>query len=229
MTTKQGGLRGSLNNIGGGVGVPNIGALRSQYDATKLTLSAGNTIDPFPDERGVTDLAATNTPNYETDVINGNPVSRYNGTDENHNATFASVAQPFVYAFAFNVRSVDSGAFEFYVGEQSNDGGVRILNSQGEWQIGDSGNSYKGGTVSTGEHIIVGIFDGTNSKLRVDGTDVATGELSDSVSGIALSERGGGGNNSAMDMGEFLFYDGRPNTSDVESYLNDKWGMTITL
>ena len=210
-----------------GDAIPDSELLQNRYDARELSLNDGDTINPFTDLKGDTDLDETGAPQYDADAINSKAGSSYDGSKDNHFVTFSSVSQPFVWAWVMDIRSVADNDNEFYIDDESIKLGTRVLNNQGEWQMADGDRNTNGGAISTGNKIVVAVFDGSSSKLRVNGSDEITLSTSDSNGGLMFAGLSNGGNNAPISIGEFLLYDGSPTVGDIESYLSNKWGIPI--
>jgi len=93
-----------------------------------------------------------------------------------------------------------------------------------------AGSEIEASVADTDPHVFVGVFDGANSVMRIDGSEVASGNTgSGSLDGVTLGSRGGGGFNHDGLIGECLVYtqDKSSIFSDIENYLGSKWGITV--
>ena len=88
------------------------------------------------------------------------------------------------------------------------------------------------GTVATGWHIFTCIFDGASSVLRIDGIQVAAGDIgSASLVGFSLAGYQPDGNLHWRDyFGEALVFSGHHDATHItnmENYCSTNWGITI--
>jgi len=85
-----------------------------------------------------------------------------------------------------------------------------------------------GGTPNSSPHIAVVEFDSTD-KLRIDGTQIASGNAgSNTMDVLRVGLQRNGTQPLLGEIGEILMYDlSSANVSDIETYLSDKWGITI--
>jgi hypothetical protein len=105
-------------------------------------------------------------------------------------------------------------------------------NESGSWGMWAS-SFVTGGTIDTDNHIQDALYDGASSSVEIDGSGVASGDPgSNSIGPLSIGSdaAGGSGEQYYGDIGEMLFYStghGSSTRSDVQSYLADKWGITI--
>jgi len=88
------------------------------------------------------------------------------------------------------------------------------------------------GTVAAGWHIFTCIFDGASSVLRIDGVQVAAGDIgSASLVGFSLAGYQPDGNLHWRDyFGEAVVFSGHHDAthiSNMENYCSTNWGITI--
>lgn len=215
--------------------IPDEEDLHARYDATELSLSDGETPDPWPDETGNGhDLSPGGGPTYQSDGINGNAGVNFDGSDDNFTVSFTSVSQP-VHIFAVIIDNNGGSSSAEYLWDGTNSenavswrygggGGIQAINAGADVSISN---------VIQGEPMITNaLYDGSNSLLRQNGGeqsssgDVGTNSLE---GGFTLGARADTSNNGAYDVGEILIYpmDKSGIQGDVEQYLSDKWGVTL--
>jgi hypothetical protein len=211
------------------------------YDAQSLSLNDGDTVSSWPDsDDGSDDLSAVeNGATYQTSVLNGNPVVRFNGDDKYDNGGFASSkSQPITYIAVVQVDTGGGGqpaiVNDYNKGNTFADWDIlRWNDSNTAWEVyggsGVSGGSNDGSSF----YIVSGILDGASSIVRVDGSQVASGDAGDgngSWDGIQVGE-GGAGNYLTGDLAELLVceanLDSTGEVSSEEQRMADRWGLTI--
>jgi hypothetical protein len=202
--------------------IPDEGDLQARYDASALSASDGETVDPWPDETGNGNDLTGGTPTYSDSSINGGPVLDFTGQTE-HTVTFSSTLdQPYTIFIVFRWSSTNSGGNnQFAWITPTND--VRLQDSGNGGGLMYAGSTLRSGTIDTNYHIYSLLYDGTLSEFRKDGTTVASGDV-----GASIIETFNPGVD-AVEFGELLIYptDKSAIYSDVEQYLSNKWGITL--
>jgi len=212
-----------------GPDVPAEGDLQARYDFSQ----ASGTSSVLDRSGNGHDLSGTYT--GPTSTINGVQAGTFDGTDDFLDVAFGStISQPthfFVVAeftegpsadFAEIVTGDNSTNRQSIVGDNFNNGsdftlfaGVRL----------NSGITY-----DTDPHILSGLFDGSNSVLRLDGSQIASGDAgSNDLSGLTLGAHPDQTSFTDVNIGELLLYpqDKSSIVSDVENYLSERWNITI--
>ena len=138
--------------------------------------------------------------------------------------------QPHTVAIVYQLRSLSPNHFvladngdTYYYYVRDDDGVDDYWYSARQFNL-------TGGSGDTETHIVSWMFDGSNSVARFDGTQVATGDAGASaINGVRLGARSDGTTNADMAFGEALIYNGDKSgiIGDIESYLSDKWGVTL--
>lgn len=236
MTLKEGGARGSLRNIGEAVPspVPASGDLHARYDATELNLSDGSSVSTWMDETGNDfDLTAGTAPTYQASAINTNPAVRFDGVDDFLDVAFSALSQPNHIFATFQFQTVDTANSEVVTD------GATSRHTVGHGGGGNNGAwvLFAGATLSdnsttadTNPHVQSGLFNNTSSVLRLDGTTLATGDVgTQALDGFRVGSDSTGGSFAPVDVGEILVYpeDKSGIQGDIETYLGDKWGITV--
>jgi hypothetical protein len=210
------------------VGVPDF-ALAS-WDATKLTLTDGDSISTFTDSVGQFDLS-NGASTYQANVQNGNAVARYGGSADYNSANAPSdITQPFTVTAVvvdFSAPSTD----RFTVLGHLADDFPQLWWDQGKWSV--YGGSFINGNNTSPPLVLAAVFDGANSLLRENGTQTASGD----VGGYTIQSASIGAQNGVEyyidgDIGEVTVYDGNLDAegklADEEQRLAEKWGVSIS-
>lgn len=212
--------------------IPDSGDLHARYDATELTFNDGENVSTWDDETGHGhDLTAGTTPTFKIDIINGNPVVRFDGVDDFLEVVFNTISQPVHYFVVFKFNSTSS--FDsIYDAENSGDGRQKFGLDDGPNNYRMEGNTVlDGGTPDTSSfHIGSQLFNSTNSEMRIDGSTIASGDAGmDGQDGFTVGADRDKGGHGEVDIGEMLVYpyDKSGIQADVETYLSDKWGIAI--
>jgi len=225
-----------LNSAGLFDAIPDSEDLHARYDATEIDGADGESIATWSDQTGngfdLTQSTSTNQPTLKTSIINGNPVVRFDGSDDFLTAAFSEIAQPFHIFGVFQLRSVASSDFQVYYDEEGSAGGAQLGDENTGTFYFQSGTVVTGSTADTNANISAAFHDGASSVLRFNGADIATGDIgANGLNGFTAGVDGNQDTNSAapIDWGEILIYpqDKSSIQGDVESYLSDKWGITI--
>jgi hypothetical protein len=229
MSPIGGARAGLLSSAGGGADIPDSKDLHLHYDSRELAYSDEATVDPFTAETGPDLPATSGTPTFNTNVKNGNPAVLYDGTDDGNDAQLSQTyAQPVHYFLVFKLQSVDTGDNEYIVGSPDGTNYCLFAQGSGSWRI-DAGSGSTGGTADTNWHIANILFDGANSKLDIDQSNVISAD-------VGGNDDGGIGfgwlnyndtNYSNVYIGQMLGYpmDKTSKESEIESHLNDNWAV----
>lgn len=215
------------NSVSPGAGIPDSDVW---YDATELTgFSDGDPVSTWPDKSGPNDLTAGAAPTYQTSVLNDNPVVRFDGVDDYLQSSFAALSEPWQVYVVARFRSI--GSTQAIWGDASDGAPALFENGRSNWTVKYDGETdLEGSSVDTNWHIL-SVLSGSSDVLRVDGSDDATVSNSPhQLNGFTVGARGSLDSYGATDVGEILIYDSSLSATDrdsVESYLSDKWGITI--
>lgn len=207
--------------------IPDSGDLHARYDFTEYSGSSnfsdltGNGYDLVNGQ--ITDV---------TESINGYKAGNFDGADDYVSTnTFSSISQPFTI---FSVGRLDDSGSEgtIHALDDNTELNTRYYDYDDVWRLYGGSNVLDGGSYTGNPRIITSVYDGSNSLLRLDGSDVASGDGGTASSNsIVLGYRPD--NNLSYftgAIGELLYYpDRRTSTqiNEVESYLSDEWGITI--
>lgn len=202
------------------VSAPTEGLLH-QYDWS----ASGTTTTTVPDQEGTADLTGSFTD--LTGSINGVQAGTFDGTDDAVDASYSGSTQP-LERFIVLAPNSATGTQVFLEGTSANF--QTYINAFDNWSM-NAGSTVEDNAADTNPHIITSAFNGASSVLRVDGTQVASGDAgTNDPGGMTVGKRRSNENYFNGLVGEVLEYD--PNASgysrtDVESYLSSKWGITV--
>ena len=207
--------------------IPDSGHLHARYDFSE---EDGST--PVTDQSGNgRDLLNGNYSGVGVD-INGVQAGLFDGTDDSvWSDTFAeTLEQPFTIAWVVELDN-SPNSLNTVVSHSTDATDKHILHRDDNDEIallyGTS--DLAGG--SQFDMLGSALIDGANSILRVEGSQVATGDPGNRDADLHEIGAQGQGNERFFDgkMGEILIYeDDRSESFDeIESYLADKWGVSI--
>lgn len=200
-------------------------------DASTVTL-VNDAVSQWNDKSGngrnASQSTANNRPTY-ADTRNGRSVITFNGTS--HTLTTGSFTQNqpstmfLVARWASNASGTGGNAVDGFL---SNRAGLyrRTTNNWGMF----AGTELFSGTPDTNWHQFAGIYNSTSSALRVDGSQLTSGNVGSQnvTSGLALGSYNGTTSFFGGSIAEMLFYGGALSASQissVERYLRSKWAL----
>jgi hypothetical protein len=168
-------------------------------------LSDDDVVGTFPDQSGngrnLTQATAAKKPLYKTNVKNGYPTVRFDGSDDYLQGAFgATIAQPITYFIAF--RAITVGPNEYIMAGDDITNRVGLLIVTGGWWGIYAGAGLVSTTVpDTNWHYIVAIFNGASSSIRLDGAAIKSGNAgANSLDGLTLGALYTGGENANIDV-----------------------------
>lgn len=214
---------------GGGASPPSSTVL--QYDATQLTgLNDGDTVSTFTEQINSHDASAQGAPTYVTNAINGNAAVKYNGeggSDAHSNTTFGPISQPFAKLVVL-VDEANTG--RSWVSDGISQRAIVGTDGDASEVLMWASNFVEGGSYSANtEYLLAGAFDGSNSELRLDGSVQASADPGNNGhEDITLAHSDDLSTNAFGGLiGELLVITDLSELSQAESYLANKWGITI--
>jgi len=223
--SNQSGLRtGGLNNLSF-VGLPDSDNVYYRWEATGLSESDGQVVDPWEDLEKGHRLSANGDPSVNAGSFNGEDMIDLDGSGDWYTepSSFTSLSQPFTY---YLVLDLDTANDQRVISE---DGGVPLRYDGSQWWV-QFGSSLYGSSDSTSNLITVRA-DGSSSVIREDEAETASGNLgTDSLSDLWVGGKFGDAGDELVDgrFGEIIFYDVGHDTAtigDVEAFLSNKWGI----
>ena len=223
MGLKESGLRGSLRSVSTSViAIPDSAILH--IDATQDGRTSGS-ITSIPDQDGSLDLSGSaelvdNGPNGERSY-------RFDGVDDAMDVAFSSVSQPFTL-----ITVVDPATTDTQVHTSGRDGDIAHLsfnNPEHGVHFGDFTNT--GINADAEPQIVIGVIDGSNSRLRVNGEQIWSGNPgSNPLDGFRIANDVNLNNAMEGDIPESLPCDGVLPESTIEQQenrLSDKYAIAL--
>lgn len=215
-----------------------ISGLALWADADAITgLSNADPVTTWEDQSGNgNDLAQSTSaakPTYRTNVVNGKPVVRFDGTDDTMvTAAFASeLAQPntIIAVALFATTATTNRMICDGLAAGKRHAMYSHLNSGGKWTFYAGTTEVNGSVIATGAfHVVSAIYNGASSVLYLNGAQDATGNTgSNPLSGLRLGSFAGAAFLNG-DIAEILVYDSALSTADresVEEYLMEKYAL----
>ena len=223
-----------------GIGIGGVEFI--QYDASANgvllnngeEVNDGSDIDEWVDSQGIVNITG-GSPNRRDGGLDGKTVVNYdgaNGTDYlDASPDKVSFEQPFT-VFAIPVTIEDRNIYAEYYISSHPDGNdnveLRYANTPESFSLDDSGNKLESSTSAETPILLSGVVDDDKSVLRENGTEVASGTLTENLDGVRIGNNVNG-DRSCGDLAEVRIY--RENLiaegtmEDIESDLMDKWGL----
>jgi hypothetical protein len=219
-----------------GATLPQIASLAHHYDATKISGSDGDPIGSWTDQEGsdnLTENTSSKKPTLRTNGINGKQILEFDGSDDMLTASFGTtITQPDQIFTVAKKRSSGSSSRET-IHETSTNPGRQLLDSDGDstWRIFAGNNLDSGTNDDTSAHVYTTLYNGSNSVLRRDGVQIASGNAgTEDLPSFRVGADHSPAHYGDYDIAEILIYDADLSDSDrdgVESYLGDKWGISV--
>lgn len=213
-----------------------IASLNNWYDATEVSATDGDRISTWANQQAVMDLTNgtgtnSNMPTYTANFQNGHPVLYFNETEKNWLAGSLSTHMSQPTTFVFAIRH-DGNSGTDYVCDGPPDGTGRqiVWSNNGTEMDGYAGSTFTSTHVSGSFDIYTYIFDGANSVIRANGTDVTSSDSGGGTTGCGGLTIGSRYNAPSeigeVYAGEWCMFDARFTASeidDMDAYLADKW------
>jgi len=204
-------------------GLPDAADLIANYD-----FSAGSTTTTFVEDQSGNGHDLTGGPFASLSrTINGVQAGEFDGsTSQRMDVSFTTIAQPIT---VFAVVEFDGGSGDHRIFDGNSD--FMAIQYDGSNIEVFGGGFFIGPDDAQTDDVVTVLFDGVSSEIRLNGTQIATGDIgSNALDGITVGIQ----RNDilrAFDglIGQIVVYDGDKSGifSDVESFLSSKWGVTI--
>lgn len=213
----------------------------TDIDGCVLWLRADAVLEPqgasvvtWYDESGENnDLTGGNAPTLQTNIVNGRPVVRFDGTDDYLTVTLAAT-QPFTVIIvakhvsgAVDADEIMGGGF---TAAPAAAGALYATNAATDTFDWSTGSAVSPGNLDASFHIHGTVVNGASSTLRLDGTS-STGDLgSNDMAAFALGAGSDGGTPADVDVAEAIAYNVGLSTSElaqVEAYLSNKYAIAL--
>lgn len=229
---------------GGGAGPRAVAGLFLWYradqevyqDVAKTTPATGNgdAVKVWGDlgPNGIDLVEATNNPDYQTSVFNGNPIVRFNGANDRlTTAAFAAQAQPntvFCVARTAEITIALKMLYDGIVGTnrhvlgKANSGGVK-------WFM-NAGLSFFDGLAAITPIVFSQVFNGASSILRANQVQSTGNASTNSLTGLKMGRDNADGNFFQGDIAEWIMYNRQLTTPEIlkiEQYLANRYGITF--
>lgn len=200
----------------------------AHYDAQALSGDDGDAVSTWPDELGDYD-ATGGSPVIRDDGINGHRALEFDASSgDNFTASIGTRSQPNT-VFAV-VELDDSTDYRSVMDSNGSERETVFWSSSDGWNI-FAGNNSPDGSTDTSVQLLSGLFDGSNSNMREDGTESTTGDAgSDGLVDLTIAGDSDQGRTWSGYLGELVICDGAVTGSERDSYeqdLADKWGITL--
>jgi len=221
------------------IGGPRAGYISGRRDAIpdEQVLHARYDFSEYSGTSGLSDLTengydlVNGSITSVSESINGVQAGEFDGTDDTvYTDPFTTITQPYsVYGVArLDDAAQQSALWQLATGSASN----KLLLEWGTSNYRIFAGSLLNGSTNSGTLLFGAIYDGTNSQIREDGVQTNSGDAGSrdmDVIGIGSTQPDEASRFWTGAIGEVLVYpDGDTSRiSDVESYLSDKWGVTI--
>jgi len=187
-------------------------------------LSNNSTTTTITDHKGGNDVTGDAVA-FETNYQNGLPTFVFDGNDELTNASI-SLTQPFTIAFVAESEANNTSQII-----AAGDGFDKNINMDtgafnNKFSIQSKTAITANGADDLNFNLFITVFDGSNSLIRKNGSQIASGD----AGSFDWSEFKIGGRGDSFrfqgNLPEMLVYDG-VNTTDVETFLSDTYNISI--
>lgn len=206
---------------------PDSQDLQANYDWS----ASGTTTTTVPDQTG-NGFDLTGSFTSLATSINGVQAGDFDGSDDSLDVDFSAISQPTTIAAvcqaddAGNAQRYFDGNGEFHSIEYDfRQGRSRLAVNSGELL------SPADGTGTTNPQVNVVLMNGTSSVIRVNGSQVASGDVGTSgLSGVTVGRRQDKQSRFYDGrIGQILVYKGDKSSvfGEIESFLGDKFGITV--
>jgi hypothetical protein len=220
---------GNSLGLGQPSAIPDGGDLQARYDWTQA--SGTSTVT---DQTGNGfDLSGTYT--GPTVTINGNQAGRFDAANEDElDVSFTAESTPVSIFLVVRFESLSTSGPKYVFDSADSSFQIFLNATDTRYQFGGS-SFYDGGTPDLNNHVFSAIYraDNNTSELFIDGgnTPIASGDIGiNSLQGFLVGDSSDStARNADFSIGEVLIYpqDKGGIRGDIESYLSDKWGVTI--
>lgn len=177
-----------------------------------------------------TQATGDNKPLYKTNIQNGLPIVRFDGSNDQLRTPSITLAQPLtILAVVARIGVVGS----YYVFLDGGVAGPQLSYSDLDYARLHAGAEVVGTTtVGTAFHTWAATVDGASSSIILDGKGYATGNAGavGYTDSLRIGTNAGETFFFSGDLGELLIYGGALSLSvrgQVQRYLGNKWGITI--
>jgi hypothetical protein len=209
------------------------GTPRVWLDAQALALSDNDPVATWADGSGnaLDFTEATNRPTYKTNVLNGHPCVRFDGTNDILSNASVDLVQPITIALKFALLSTTGTQESFFSGNNFLPLIYKANSNPDTWAYYATAAIDSGVVIDTNFNTIVATFNGASSTLRLNGSQIAasnpgtSGATAKVAIGAAIDSGGTPSEFSDIDICEVLIYDGTESATGIESYFTAHWAV----
>ena len=195
----------------------------------------GHWADKSGNSNNVTQATTSKKPTLQNGILNGLPVVRFDADDWLRINPFVSgtITQPNTTFVVYKISAV-SGSTQVILGGVTNGNRQLILKDPAADKLGLFAGAVllSGETADTNWHIASAVFNGASSFLRLDGTQIVSGNPgAENQEGATLAATFNAAGVLDGDEAEALEYGGELSAGDitlVENYFSNKWGVTLS-
>lgn len=198
-------------------------------------LGDGDAVTTWRDESGqgndITQANAAKRPILKLGIVNNKPVVRFDGTDDVlKSAGFGPYSEPNTIIVVGKADNADTNSREIVCGSLVGYHHIIYTNS-GKWHLYNGINLDSGDTDDANWHIFFAEFNGASSFLRLDGSQIASGDAGTAASdGMTVGNSYLENHDWDGDVAEVIMYNSGLGSADrdrAESYLSKKYGISI--
>jgi hypothetical protein len=154
---------------------------------------------------------------------------RFDGSDDFLDVSFTTLSQPFSIFYVGALRSASYSLQTTILDSESSNFSQFVVETGGNYEL-FAGSPLTSGTSATDNNIINGaVFDGTDSVIRVSGSETTGDAGTNGLNGLTLGSRFDQDNYANIDLLEVLVYDGDKSAvaSDIENHLSAESGVSV--
>ena len=211
--------------------------LVGHWNAVSIEASDGDLVSTWTDQSGeendLTTSSSSDDPVYSDNVLNGNPVLDWSGS-ESMSADMDPLDLPVdVFVVAKSEAGSTTVIHDGYLGTETGD--ITFLEDDGDgvedWRMyADTSFNIDAPGNPDDWNLLNSVYDGGNSEWYVNGGLINQGDSGEdgTVNPFTLGSDRDEGRNVEGGIAEVMFYDrklGSDEREDVEEYLQDKWGL----
>lgn len=211
-----------------------VAGLQLWLKADALALADGNAVSSWTDSSANTLHAVQATgakqPTYKTNIVNGKPVVRFDGGDTLFSPAFgAALTVDWATILVCQLTLSGISANQYIISSQDvADHGLLYARSSDKSYAMYNG-SPVGGTQTDAWAVIVAIYNGASSSIRVNATTVSGNAGSDNLPRVGVGSNRDVGDYFTGDIAEVLVYDPAPSAGELAQVrlgLGAKYGIS---
>jgi len=205
----------------------------AQVDATQLSgFSNGDTVSDRPDQSGnISDLTGEGT--YRPSAANGFASVEYDGSNDGHTVSSTRTYQQKYVIISVIKQPVNNNNNHMIAASASNQNvDFHVDDSTANDFVANAGSFTQSGTVpTTNLDVATAVFDGANSKMRLNGSDIKTGSTfgTNNMTLLSVGENTINGGNFTGQIPFVEVHDGdvTGGLASRESSVASKFGLTL--